>query len=185
MLQVALPEGYVFTRSGGESVIGATGESTAVIDLGALAMGQTISGQMIGALKPASVGGVVWMDADDDGRRQVNDAGMQGLAVQLVSDESSFTAYTDETGAYRFDGVLPGSYTLSFELPQGHAFARNASGTRRLSCVPMTNALVPLLQACSIWMPVWSASVRSAALSGRTVNTTDVMTVTNPAWKAR
>jgi len=144
MLQVTLPEGYVFTKDDGASVVGATGESTVLVDLGTLEMGQTIGNQMIGALKPAVIGGVIWMDHDDDGRRQHNDAGMQNIPVQLISEDTAETVstYTDETGAYRLEGVLPGRYTLSFELPQGYAFARNASGTKRVSCVPMADALI-------------------------------------------
>ena len=144
MLQAVLPEGYVFTRDGGESVAAATGENTALIDLGELQMGQTIGGQMLGALKPSQVGGVVWMDQDDDGRRQSSDEGMQRVCVRLMSEENgqAETVYTDEAGAYRFEGVLPGRYTLSYELPQGYAFARNASGTKRVSCVPMADAQI-------------------------------------------
>lgn len=142
MLQITLPEGYVFTRSDGACVAGATGENTTIVDLGVLEMGQTISGQMIGALRPAVVGGVVWKDSDDDGRRQHADMGMQGIPVTLICAESleTFSTVTDENGAYRFEGVLPGDYTLSVEMPQGYAFARNASGVKRVSCVPMADA---------------------------------------------
>ena len=148
-LQIALPEGYVFTNDTGASIVGAVGENTAIVDLGTLEMGQTISGRMIGALKPAVIGGTVWLDSDDDGRRQHNDSGMKDIAVQLVSGETQETVetLTDETGAYRFEGVLPGSYTLRVELPQDCAFARNASGTKRVSCVPMADASVGSTEA--------------------------------------
>lgn len=142
-LAVKLPEGYVFTRAGGQSMADATGESEAVLSLGELAMGQTMDNLTMGALKPAQVSGVAWYDADDDGRRQVNDAGMQGLSITLTEQESgeSITVYANEDGAYSFEGILPGSYVLSAQLPQGYAFARNAAGTRRVSTMPQADAL--------------------------------------------
>lgn len=142
-LRATLSDGFVFTREGGASVMAAEGESEATLALGALQMGQTISGIHIGALRPADVSGVIWLDQDDDGRRQVNDAGMDGLKVQLIDVQSntSFAAYTNETGAYRFEGVLPGEYRLAFELPEGHAFARKVAGSKRVSCVEQVDAL--------------------------------------------
>lgn len=177
MLQVDLPEGYVFTKSEGASIVDAVGENTALIDLGTLAMGQTISGQMIGALKPAAVGGIVWMDSDDDGRRQHNDTGLQEIAVQLIHEQTGdfMQTYTDETGAYRFDGVLPGTYALSFELPEGHAFARNAAGTKRVSCVPMADALIGSTKAFDV--------VSDASLLDMDAGVVSVGTVSGAVWE--
>lgn len=142
-LNVDLGEGYVFTRAAGDSAVSETGEHAAQLDLGELGMGETIEGIRIGALKPASVGGVIWYDGDDDGRRQVDDQGMANLVVSLIAQEdgSSCTVTTDDKGAYRFDDVLPGAYRLSYTLPQGHAYARNASGNRRVSTVERADVL--------------------------------------------
>ena len=142
-LKVELPEGYVFTRAGGASLAEETGESSAMLPLGTLAMGETIDAVTFGALRPASVGGVIWMDRDDDGRRQVSDSGMQGIRALLINErtQESVETFTDENGTYRFEGVLPGTYSLAFELETGYAFARNATGTKRVSCIPQVDAL--------------------------------------------
>ena len=142
-LHVELGEGYVFTRVQGESLIEETGKHTAQLDLGTLGMGETIEGINIGALKPAVVGGVIWYDGDDDGRRQVDDQGMTNLIVTLTSEEdgSSYIAMTDEKGGYRFEDVLPGAYRLAYTLPDGYAFSKNASGNRRVSTVERIDAL--------------------------------------------
>ena len=145
-VRITLPEGYIYTVGGADSLADRTDESTVTLDLGELRMGEMLSGVIIGALTPASVGGVVWLDADDDGRRQTGDAGVQGAAVQLTMTDGAdagkiFTATTDETGSYRFDGVTPGRAEISVTLAEGYAFAKNANGVRRVSVIPMQDSV--------------------------------------------
>ena len=145
-LRVTLVDGYVYTVGGMDSAAERQDEPTTVIDLGELAMGETISDVNIGVLMPATVGGVVWYDRDDDGRRQSGDSGMQGVraVLTMLSGYDAGKTYemtTDENGAYRFDGVMPGQAEISFTLPDGYAFAKNASGTRRVSVVPAADSL--------------------------------------------
>ena len=145
-VRITLPEGYVYTAGGADSLAERTDESTITLDLGELHMGETLSGVTVGALTPASVGGVVWLDADDDGRRQVGDAGIQGATVCLTVTDGAdagktFTATTDETGTYRFDGVMPGKAEISVTLADGYAFAKNVSGTRRVSVIRMQDSV--------------------------------------------
>ena len=144
-VRITLPEGYVYTAGGADSLVERTDEATVTLDLGELHMGETLSGVTVGALTPASVGGVVWLDADDDGRRQTGDAGVQGATVQLTMTDGvdagqTFTTTTDETGSYRFDGVMPGQAEIAVTLADGYAFAKNANGTRRVSVVPMQDS---------------------------------------------
>ena len=142
-LRITLPEGYVYSRDGGDSAAAHKIDAQQTISLGEIAMGSTLSDVNIGALQPSVVSGYVWLDADDDGRRQPADAGVAGTRVTLVSLDGEQDAVTmaDDTGAYRFENVMPGSYALRFELTDGQAFARQVAGTRRVSCVPMLNAL--------------------------------------------
>lgn len=144
---VELPEGYVFTADGGDSLAPQDAGSSAGLYLGELGMGAALGDVNIGALRPAAVGGVVWYDQDDDGRRQTEDGGVAGVRAVLTKvsgRDAGWTAetVTDESGAYRFDGVMPGEVQLTFELAQGHAFARSISGTRRVSVVPMMDSLI-------------------------------------------
>ena len=145
-VRITLPDGYVYTAGGGDSLAERTDDATVTLNLGELSMGETLSGVNVGALKPASVGGVVWMDLDNDGRRQSGDAGVQGVTVRLTMTDgadagTTLTAATDASGSYRFDGVMPGKAELSFELEDGYAFAKNASGSRRVSVVPMADSV--------------------------------------------
>ena len=142
-LSVTLADGYVFTTDDADSRMPRDAQGT--LWLGTLGMGESMADVRIGALQTAAVSGVVWMDQDDDGRRQTGDAGVPGVRVVLTMTGGkdagkAFEAVTDETGAYAFGGVMPGSAKLTFELADGQAFSRNASGTKRVSVVPMADA---------------------------------------------
>ena len=143
-IRATLPEGYAFTAAGGDSVI--SGDAQGSADIGTLDMGSSIADIRIGALKTASVGGMVWMDQDDDGRRQNGDEGVYGVRVSLEMTGGAdagkfFETKTDADGIYRFHGVMPGSAKLTFEIDDGYAFAKQASGTKRVSSVPKTDGL--------------------------------------------
>ena len=145
-IRIMLEEGYAFTAAGAESCAPQAVTGYADVPIGTLAMGGSIIDVRVGALKTSAVGGVVWMDQDDDGRRQTEDEGMYGVrAVLTVMDGAeagrTYETMTDVTGMYRFDGVLPGRMQIAFEIPQGHAFARRILGTRRVSSVDKTDAL--------------------------------------------
>ncbi len=145
-IRVSLEDGYAFTASGLESSapMGLTG--SAEIPVGTLEMGGLIADVRVGALKTASVGGVVWLDQDDDGRRQTGDQGMYGVRAVLTMTDGAdagrvMETRTDENGSYRFEGVMPGNAEIAFEIDPGYAYARKVSGTRRVSSVAKTDAL--------------------------------------------
>jgi len=145
-LSVTLPEGYVFTTENGESLAPADADRSASMALRPLTMGGNISDIVIGALRPAGLGGVAWYDQDDDGRRQTEDTPVSGVRVVLEMTSGEDNGKTLETvtgadGAYRFDGVMPGRAKITFELEDGHVFARRASGSRRVSVAPMADSL--------------------------------------------
>lgn len=144
-LQVTLETGYVYTTEGADSLAARSDEVSTVLSLGNVAMGQALEGVNIGALKPASVGGTVWYDADGNGRRVSGDAGVPSkVSLRMCSGPDAgkvYEATTDADGVYRFDGVMPGSAQLTFEVAQGLAFTRQVSGVNRVSTVPQTDAL--------------------------------------------
>lgn len=145
-MRVDLPQDYVFTAGGGDSLAGNESGCSATIELGELSMGGTIANLRLGALKPAAVGGVIWLDQDDDGRRQNGDGGVSGVRAVLTMTSGAdagkqYETRTDESGAYTFASVMPGTAEITYELAHGQAFARNASGSKRVSSVKMANAL--------------------------------------------
>lgn len=144
-ISVALNEGYVFTAGGGDSLMDRSDSQSASLYLGKIEMGAAKENILIGAIAPASVSGVVWMDADNDGRRVDGDAGVSGVMVSLtrtsgMDSGKTISVETDASGAYRFDGVMPGEAQIRFELSDGYAFAKNVVGDRRVSCVPVADS---------------------------------------------
>lgn len=143
-LRIELPEDHVYTKSGNDSVTERSDDVISEFEIGALGMGQTIGNINIGALKPVQVGGIVWYDQDNDGRRQSGDSGVAGTkaVLTIVSGPDTgmtFETETDENGAYLFEGLMPGQAKISFTLPEKHAFAIQASGPHRVSRVPQTD----------------------------------------------
>lgn len=144
-LRIELPEGYVYTLDGKDSVTLRSNDVISEFNVGQLRMGETIEHINIGALNPVQVGGVVWYDQDNDGRRANADSGISGTRAVLTMLSGAdagmtFETKTNEDGSYRFENVMPGQARIGFTLPDNHAFAIQAEGTYRVSRVPQTDA---------------------------------------------
>ncbi len=68
--------------------------------------------------------GVRWTDADADGVREAGETPVAGETVTLTGTDMfgnpvSTTATTDVDGSYHFTGLLPGTYTVTFEVVPG------------------------------------------------------------------
>lgn len=77
-----------------------------------------------------SVSGQVWsMDGTMNS--------VASIPVELLdqSGEAVGRAVTDQTGAFAFDTLVPGEYTLSATLPNGFLFAREQDALDRESCI--------------------------------------------------
>jgi Tol biopolymer transport system component len=141
IVQVTLPAGYIFTR---QDVIAATDATDSDADR---FTGRTIATTLIsgendltwdaGVLQPATLGDLVWLDADDDGVKDTTETGINGVTARLLDstgtavnnpNNATPTAYvtpTDTNGAYSFTGLFPGSYIVEFVLPGAtYAFSR-------------------------------------------------------------
>ena len=78
-----------------------------------VATGQ-ITGSLIGISGLGSIGGTVWREFDGDGLLEPAEAGVGSHLVTLLDNnfQPLESAYTDETGAYRFASLLPGAYAV-------------------------------------------------------------------------
>ena len=81
-------------------------------------------------MRYASVSGAVW---SLDGTMN----GVGGISVSLLDDQgqSLATAQTNDAGEYVFGGLMPGDYSLSAVLPEGHLFARAEDTQERESFI--------------------------------------------------
>jgi len=84
----------------------------------------TSLGVGVGTVSTGSVEGMLWDDADSDGRKSAGEGGFAGAAVRLFSTEAGVSREmtTDASGAYRFEGLLAGTYTLEVSLPESVMF---------------------------------------------------------------
>ncbi|MEU5694314.1 SdrD B-like domain-containing protein [Actinosynnema sp. NPDC020468] len=98
-----------------------------------LSSGQSGTGYQF-AEDRGSFSGVVFEDEDNDGIREPGEDGVAGVAVTLTGQDAvgnavSLTTTTGPDGAYRFDGLLGGTYTVTETQPAGYLDGKDTAGT--------------------------------------------------------
>ena len=88
----------------------------------------SVQGVDFGFVKPATIGDRVWNDQDHNGVDN-GEPGVPGVTVILKDASGTEVARTttDSDGRYRFEGVLPGTYTVSIEVPSGYEAASTST----------------------------------------------------------
>ncbi|MFA9396882.1 MAG: SdrD B-like domain-containing protein [Clostridiaceae bacterium] len=67
------------------------------------------------------IGDYVWHDKNADGIQDSGEGGISGAKVNLIKDSSVIsTTTTNDSGYYIFKDLIPGDYTVEFELPSGY-----------------------------------------------------------------
>lgn len=96
----------------------------------AIAMGETIASVNAGMLPSATVSGSFFHDQNDNGQWDQGETGMMDAEVRLLSEDGEIDLYRtpEADGSYFFDGVMPGSYTVTYLLPQHCEMARTVTG---------------------------------------------------------
>ena len=132
------PAGFASGRNTPGSTFGGTGANppasviaTLVIPAGSNAAGTEYD---FGELTPASIGGFVYVDANNDGVRQAGEAAIPNVAVALTGTDAfgngvSQAATTDGTGAYSFANLAPGTYAVTETQPPQWADGTTSAGT--------------------------------------------------------
>lgn len=122
IVHVTLPEGYVFTRTGGDSqvsgAVGASGDTPSFT----LLRGEEKQDVHIGATIPATLKVSVWQDDSYDGLRAAGERGLEGVQIALVRVENGvagdrMTLVTDAAGEALFEAVSPGNYQVEYVMP--------------------------------------------------------------------
>ena len=88
---------------------------------------------LFGELRPASINGFVFSDANDDGAEQVGELGIPGVSVTLSGTDDlgqsvSTTATTDGTGAFNFTNLRPGNYSVGEVQPAAYLDGQDSAG---------------------------------------------------------
>ena len=87
--------------------------------------------KLLGAVKPASISGEIWMDENQDGQQAESEWIMEGLRLELVDESTETTAasVTTTSCGFVFENVRPSTYTVRFDLPEQSTTANAASAT--------------------------------------------------------
>ncbi len=129
-LNVSLPPAMVFTRAGANILMQPSLEAKGSLDID-IPMGERLDGCMVGGTLPASLQGHVWLDENNNGLQEPEEALLSGLSVQVLDTltGSVFTELTtDENGSYHVPVIQPGTYKLTVSLPQNSIAADTGAG---------------------------------------------------------
>ncbi len=100
-----------------------------------IAMAQELTGINAGMLPAGTVSGILFHDANDNGLQDEGEFGLTTATVRLLSadGEIDLTRSVAQDGSYLFDGVMPGDYTLTFQLPEHTEMAQVVAGGNTLA----------------------------------------------------
>ncbi|MGB9738108.1 SdrD B-like domain-containing protein, partial [Chloroflexus sp.] len=87
----------------------------------------------LGLYQLARIGNFVWEDRNGNGRQDAGEPGIPNVTVTLTGttgagDAVTMTTQTDSNGFYSFDGLTPGSYTITVTAPLGYLFTTADQG---------------------------------------------------------
>ncbi|MCO6456184.1 MAG: carboxypeptidase regulatory-like domain-containing protein [Pirellulaceae bacterium] len=102
-----------------------------VIDRIALGWGEAGVEYNFGELLPGRLSGLVHADLDGDCVLDPHEAPLEGVRIELLDAEGRLLAstLTDSQGAYRFDGLRPGSYTVREQQVEGYFHGGQRAGS--------------------------------------------------------
>ncbi len=81
----------------------------------------------------STIGDFVWNDLNRNGLQDLNEPGVPGVSVLLISEQGQIVANTttDGLGRYQFNGVVAGNYRVQFiNLPESYFFTNQGDGTQ-------------------------------------------------------
>jgi uncharacterized repeat protein (TIGR01451 family) len=126
------PSGYL----DGAVTVGTSGgtQGTENVSNIQLPPGTNATNYNFGELKGGSLAGFVYLDANNNGVMDAGDTGIGHVTLTLTGTDDHGTAVSqqatsDSTGAYAFNGLRPGNYTITETPPSGYLDATDNPGT--------------------------------------------------------
>jgi protocatechuate 3,4-dioxygenase beta subunit len=136
------PSGYAITGAdkGGDDTLDSDANGLGATGTVTLGSGQHNTTLDAGLVALRAIGDFAWIDANANGVQDSGEAGLAGVSVTLTNlgtdgvlgggdDSTVGTQVTGGTGAYLFDGLLPGNYALQFTAPSGYVTTASGKGT--------------------------------------------------------
>lgn len=130
--QTAIPAGYIPGKVvGGNGTVyptSPTAPETIPVTLDSTGIS---TNNDFGELKSTGISGYVYYDANDNGAFDSGEKGLQGVTMTLTgANGATQTATTDSTGAYSFQTLAPGTYTVTESTePTGYLLGTDTAGT--------------------------------------------------------
>ena len=132
-VKFVLPAGYSFSpqdqgaNDAADSDANAASGLAACVTLPGATTNRTVDA---GIHQGASLGDLVWLDADADGIQDAGEAGIAGVVVRLYDAVSNVvgTTTTSVAGVYGFANLVPGDYHVGFTVPAGYVVSPQDQG---------------------------------------------------------
>ncbi|HML46399.1 MAG TPA: SdrD B-like domain-containing protein, partial [Clostridia bacterium] len=135
-MHVVLPEGMVFSlQAQGGSSMPVSDARQGFGPYFALGPAQLLEDRNVAAIRPGSIRGEAFVDANNDGKRGLEESGLSGTVIRLTDARGALvkehTCPAD--GTFVFEGLRPGTYTLSAQWPEGYVPSAGAERTVTLA----------------------------------------------------
>jgi len=141
--QPSEPDGFIDGKDSSDGVVLPTSIGTDIIPVVLSPASPGISTQVdgmqslnndFGELKPAAVGGFVYVDLNNNGVKAPGDPAIPGTTITLTGTDDRGIAITLSTltasdGSYQFAALRPGSYTVTETQPAGFLEGQNTLGS--------------------------------------------------------
>jgi len=121
--------------------------------------GGTIDSIDAGFYKPGQIGDYVWEDSNVDGIQDSTEVGIEGIKLCILDQQGNTldSTETDEDGAYLFDNLAPGQYTI--KVDPGGAFVPTLANQGTNDAVDSDGTIVDgMLLSPSIEINSWTSS---------------------------
>ena len=123
-----------YTNEGTDDELDSDANSLGVLPTEALTSGETNLTYDAGVYLAAEIGNYVWEDINGNGVQDEANTGIANVEVQITGmtgNGTGFkdTTYTDGTGMYYFEDLVPGTYHIDVVVPTGYEITYQKEGT--------------------------------------------------------
>jgi hypothetical protein len=129
LVQTQEPAGYIHGLNSHQGIVIPNSNTSHVIPV-TLTNGDSPDNDF-GEVKPTSLSGHVFYDANNNGKFDPTETGIQGVTMTLTGPAGTpMTATTDARGFYHFDALTPGAYTVAETEPPNVLNGIDTAGTK-------------------------------------------------------
>ena len=147
-LTVGCPEDHVLSRTDSLTLPLTAGKDTQSISL-TVEMGAEWTDQALGAVIPAGLSGQLWLDENNNGLFDAGESTPAGYAVTVTDDRTGRvfdTLVTDGEGRFETEGMIPGTFTVSFPLDENTISALPGDSVFKQSGSQLVVQSIPLAE---------------------------------------